>query len=124
MTTNEPIILAEASGYTLLEPSIVQPDSPASGPTDLQTYLQGAYVTMFIVVIASAIVVLVWFGITYMLTDIASAKGEAKARLKKVGWGLAIALLASLVLNLINPDLATCLKINIFSSESEAPCPL
>lgn len=125
MATNEPVILAEASGYTLLEPSIVQPVSPASGQvTDLKTYLQGAYVTMFIVIIASAIVILVYFGITYMLTDIVSKKSEAEARLKKVGWGLAIALLASLTLNLINPDLASCLKINIFSNEGESTCPL
>ncbi len=108
MQTNNSNLLAATAGYTLLEPSVVQPDpSKASGtPISLSLYLKGAYVTMFIVVIIGAILVMVYYGIGYMMSDVASFKGTAKSRLTKVFIGIGIAILSFILLNQINPDLA------------------
>lgn len=99
-------LLAQA-GYTLLEPSVIQPDpSTASNqPIGLGDYLKGAYVTLFVVVITVAIVSLVYYGLTYMLSDVSNLKGEAKNRINKVFIGLGIALISFILLNEINPDL-------------------
>lgn len=105
-------IVQNKAGYTLLEPSVIQPNpTEASGkPIRLVEYLNGVYVTMFIVTIIGAILVLVWYGIGYMTSDIPNIKFNAKARLFKVFIGIGIALLSFIVLQLINPDLV---KINI-----------
>ena len=107
ITNNQPQLLAEATGYTLLEPSVVQPNpTVASGaPTNLTQYLGGAYVTLFIVIIVGAVLVLVYFGIAYMFSDVSNFKADAKRRLTNVFIGLAIALLSVVLLNEINPDL-------------------
>lgn len=112
LTNNQPQLLAEATGYTLLEPSIVQPNpASASGtPTNISQYLNGAYITMFIIVIVGAVITLVYYGIGYMMSDVTSFKTDAKRRLWNVFIGIAIALLSFILLNEINPDL---LKIEL-----------
>lgn len=113
MLNNNQNLLAQA-GYTLLEPSVVQPGPTATDqPTTFQAYLQGAYVTMFIVVITTAIVTLVYYGLGYMMSDVSSFKGNAKNRITKVFIGLAIALGSFVLLNEINPDL---LKLDIIET--------
>lgn len=106
-TNTSPQLLAQATGYTLLEPSVIQPNpASASGtPTNLTQYLKGAYVTLFIVIIIGAVLVLVYFGIAYMFSDVSNFKADAKRRLTNVFIGLAIALLSVVLLNEINPDL-------------------
>lgn len=103
-------LLAEA-GYTLLEPSVIQPNPSTAKdtPINLSDYLKGAYVTLFAVVITAAIVSLVYYGLTYMLSDVSNLKGEAKSRMTKVFIGIGIALISFILLNEVNPDL---LKIN------------
>lgn len=100
-------LLAAADGYTLLEPSVAYPTTNTypEGTTNLTTYLQGAYITMFVVVIIAAIVTLVYFGLGYMLSDTYNFKSDAKQRMTKVFIGIGIALLSYILLKEINPDL-------------------
>jgi hypothetical protein len=112
MLINQPKNIAATAGYTLLEPSVIQPNpNSASGtPIGLTAYLNGIYVTFFILTIIGAIVILVWYGIEYMTSDIPGFKGNAKGRITKVFIGIGIALLSYIILQLINPDL---IKINL-----------
>ena len=118
MVTNaqNPILAAATTptnGYVLLEPSVLDPGNltPTGGtPVTLSDYAQGAYVILFIAVIISAIVMLMYYGIAYMLSDVASFKATAQKRLLNILWGLGIALLSWLILKQINPDL---LSINL-----------
>lgn len=101
-------LIAQA-GYTLLEPSVIRPnpnpEEAKDTPISLADYLQGAYVALFVVVIVAAIVSLVYYGFTYMLSDVSNLKGEAKSRMTKVFIGLGIALISFVLLNEVNPDL-------------------
>lgn len=104
MLTNNNKVLA--ANYNLLESSVAQTSaSNQTSGTNLQSYLQGVYVTLFVVVITSAIVYLVLFGIQYMSSTSFGVKKSAKDRLWMIVFGLAIALLSFIFLKLINPDL-------------------
>lgn len=93
-------------GYILLEPSVlVGVEISDNSPTNLSTYLKGAYQTFFVIVFSSAIILIVWAGFEYMVTDVVTTKGNAKKRIQDALWGLAIAGLSYLVLYIINPDL-------------------
>ena len=96
----------EPTGYVLLEPSALTGVGVSSStPTDLMTYLKGAYQTLFVVIFSAAIIMVVWAGFEYMLTDVVTTKGNAKKRLENAVWGLVIIGLSYLVLYIINPDL-------------------
>ncbi|OJI08645.1 MAG: hypothetical protein COV08_03680 [Candidatus Vogelbacteria bacterium CG10_big_fil_rev_8_21_14_0_10_49_38] len=92
-----------ANEYVLLEPSIVP--AAQKGEVNLVSYLQGAYVTLFVVIIASAVLSLVYFGFNYMISDIPNNKADALKRFQGVIWGLVIALTTVMILELINPNL-------------------
>lgn len=96
----------ERTKYVLLEPSaLVGVDIDSTGEIDLMTYLKGAYQTLFVVVFSAAIIMLVWAGFEYVLTDVISTKSRAKQRVKDAFFGLAIITLSYLVLYIINQDL-------------------
>ena len=97
------------SGYVLLEPSITEPSGiEASGtPISLSDYISSVYVVFFVIVIISAIITLVYFGFAYMTSDIISLKSNAKKRITSVLIGLGILLFSWILLNQINPDLAS-----------------
>jgi len=108
--SNQTLLAQSASpGYVLLEPSIV-PGEEAGQAMNLEGYLQGAYVTLFVLIIASAVLSLVYYGFTYMTSDIPKNKASARERLDGIVLGLVIALSTVLILNEINPEL---LKFNL-----------
>lgn len=121
---NNPILAASgdsAGSYVLLEPSILAPSElnpQSAGPTTFTDYIQGVYVVFFIVVMVSAIIMLVYYGTTYMFSVKTDYKAAAKKRLMNIFWGLLIAFLSWLVLNQINPSLAKNLNLNIFSNKT------
>lgn len=102
-----------AAGYNLLEPSVVQRDYVGTGENNvtLSEYITGIYTTFFAITIAAAVVTLVYYGLTYMISDISKTKANASARLKGVIIGIVIAMLSYLILDVINPDLASLLKL-------------
>ncbi|MFA5736675.1 MAG: hypothetical protein WC893_00720 [Candidatus Paceibacterota bacterium] len=94
------------TGYILLEPSALTGIGEiAKEPIKLTTYLKGAYQTFFVIVFSAAVIMIVWAGFEYMMTDVISSKSKAKKRLKDAFWGLAIAGFSYLILYIINPDL-------------------
>lgn len=96
------------SGYVLLEPTaLTGTQVSSSSPIDLMTYLKGAYQTFFVVVFSAAIIMIVWAGFEYILTDVVTTKGRAKGRIKNAFFGLAIITLSYLVLYIINQDLVS-----------------
>jgi hypothetical protein len=113
-------ILAQATeptkGYVLLEQSVTVPAgiNKASGtPTTLTEYIQSAYVILFIAVMLAAVIALIVYGAQYMFSNVYSLKINAKERIMKVAWGVGIALVSWLMLDQINPDLASKLLVNI-----------
>ncbi|MFA6476341.1 MAG: hypothetical protein WCV68_02885 [Candidatus Paceibacterota bacterium] len=120
MPSNQNPILAQAAdpakGYVLLEQSVTVPAgiNKASGtPTTLTEYIQSVYVILFIAVMLAAVIALVIYGAQYMFSNVYSLKINAKERIIKVAWGVGIALVSWLILDQINPDLATKLLVNI-----------
>ncbi len=120
---NNPILAQTTGGsagsYVLLEPSILAPSELNPQNTNqvvtFTDYIQGLYVIFFIAVMVSAIIMLVYYGTTYMFSVKTDYKAAAKKRLTNILWGVFIAFISWLVLNQINPDLANNLKLNIFS---------
>lgn len=109
----------EAGGYTLLEPSILEPGNITPNinkKVTLTEYANGVYIVLFIAIIVSAIIMLIYYGAAYMTSDIAKFKNDAQKRITNIFWGLAIALLSWLILNQINPDLASNLSFNFFKN--------
>ena len=103
-------------GYVLLEQSVTVPAgiNKASGtPTTLTEYIQSAYVILFIAVMLAAVIALVIYGAQYMFSNVYALKINAKERIMKVAWGVGIALVSWLILDQINPDLASKLLVNI-----------
>lgn len=91
--------------YVLLEPTALTGVETSGGQVDLVTYLKGAYQTFFVVVFSAAIIMIVWSGFEYILTDVIGTKIKAKERLKSAFFGLGIVALSYLVLYIINQDL-------------------
>jgi len=118
---NNPILAqgGNTANYVLLEPSILEPGElnprNADKPVTFTDYVQGLYVIFFIAVMVSAVIMLVYYGTTYMFSVKTDYKTAAKKRLMNILWGIFIAFLSWLILNQINPDLASGLKLNIFS---------
>lgn len=95
---------AETS-YELLQPL---PLNGSGGTVTSITFNQ--YVTygyQFLVVLAGvcAVVMIVWGGFDYILTDAVSGKGEGKKKIRQALIGLLFALSSYAILNTINPNL-------------------
>ena len=107
------VLVLGASGYQLLEPSIViDKPYPTNDPGSygLQQYLTTAYLMLFVVVVAASIFYLILGGLEYILSDIPGTKMGGVKKLQNALLGLGIALLSVLLLKLINPKL---LEFNI-----------
>lgn len=90
--------------YTPLEP-FNNFDARQNGYASLPYYLS----TIFKIVISfgalSAVVMLVWGGITYIVSDAVDMKSKAKKRIQAALLGLALLASSYLILNTINPNL-------------------
>lgn len=101
--------------YTPLEP-FTDCDAGAGGYASFPYYLSTIFKILISFGTLSAVVMLVWGGITYIVSDAVDMKGNAKKRIQAALLGLALLAGSYLILNTINPDL---LKFNLnFSSLS------
>jgi hypothetical protein len=75
------------------------------GPDSMSSYLNNVFTYALIIVSTVAVFALMYYGITYLTTDIVNKKAEGKDGLIKVLSGLLFIFTAWLVLNSINPDL-------------------
>ena len=69
------------------------------------SYIQNLYVVAFSIGAVIAVVVGVWSGVSYMLSESVTNKSNALGRIKNVGWGFALLLCSYTILDLINPQL-------------------
>ncbi|MDO8483092.1 MAG: hypothetical protein Q7S86_04730 [bacterium] len=93
-----------AQGYVPLAP-IEGTFNPATGKTDLSTYLTGIFKVGVAGAGALAFLMIVWGGFTYLSTDVITGKEEGKARIERAVGGLILALTSYIILNTINPKL-------------------
>src|SRR3989338_4635362 len=93
-----------AQGYVPLAP-IEETFNPATGKTDLPTYLTGIFKVGVAGAGALAFLMIVWGGFTYLSTDVITGKEEGKARIERAVGGLILALTSYIILNTINPKL-------------------
>lgn len=91
------------------------PLEPIPGYEEYQTgqnfglFLQGAFTLALAAGAIFAVGALVYSGISYMVSEVANTKEDAKRRIRAAVFGLLILLGSWLILNTINPDL---LKFN------------
>lgn len=94
----------DASDYTPLAP-IEGTFNPATGKTNLSTYLTGIFKVGVAGAGVLAFLMIVWGGFTYLSTDVITGKEEGKARIERAVGGLILALTSYIILNTINPKL-------------------
>jgi hypothetical protein len=112
---------SSSSGYTLLEKV---PGTSGLG-SDLPGYLVALYKVALVLVVLSAVLMVSIGGFMYLTSaGNTSSIGTAKAVITDALVGLVIALVAWLILNVINPDLTTVtidtLSVNVSTSTSSA----
>lgn len=82
---------------------------PSSGKeidtTSFSTYMQAIYRIGIGACFALGVIMFVWAGIEYIITESIYGKSDAKNRITSALTGLAIALVSYLMLQTINPDL-------------------
>jgi len=69
------------------------------------SYIQNLYVIAFSIGAVIAVVVGVWSGVSYMLSESVTNKSNSLGRIKNVGWGFALLLCSYTILDIINPQL-------------------
>ena len=69
------------------------------------SYIQNLYVIAFSIGTVIAVVVGVWSGVSYMLSESVTNKSNSLGRIKNVGWGFALLLCSYTILDIINPQL-------------------
>ncbi len=86
-----------------LNPDSINPST--SGLPDMPTFLGDLFPTLVKVIAAVAVLTIAYWGIRYMLSNVAGTKGVSKDRIWSTLLGLLLALSAYLILNVINPDI-------------------
>jgi hypothetical protein len=89
--------------YTPLEPLPGQP--PASGSLTFAQYANNIFTLSIVIGAMLAVAVLVFSGITYMVSEAIPQKDWGKRKLKQALWSLLILLGSYLILSTINPNL-------------------
>ncbi len=84
-------------------------------PNILQ-YLANIYTFAIAIAGGLAVIRIVYSGIKYMLTDIVTAKGEARKEIEAAVYGLLVAICSFVFLNTLNPNLV---KFNLFIPQSQ-----
>lgn len=96
--------------------------SNANLPDDkLKGFLQGLFQVLIIIAGILAVIMIVLGAITYLSSDAFSDKSEGKDMMLNAVFGLILALAAWIIINTINPDLASNLSITIPRATIDAP---
>lgn len=105
------IILLEARLVSAVE---FIPDNSAIDPgsdlPSISTFLGTLFPTLVKVIAAIAVLTIAYWGIMYMLSNVAGIKAMGKDRIWNTLLGLLLALSAWLILNIINPDIVGSLN--------------
>jgi hypothetical protein len=107
--TTDPGSNSDAGNYQPLSP-IVVPGVPGGPATQIDTnslpqYLKAIYKIGIGICFVLGVVMFIWAGMEYILTESVASKSDAKGRVQAALTGLAIALISYLLLYTINPDL-------------------
>jgi len=97
--------------YVPLEP-LPLPPGVQTGQANFSTLLSSLFTITITVGGLIAVGMLVWYGITYMLSEAVNMKASARRHIEGVFWGLMLLLGSWLILNTINPQL---LNLSIFA---------
>jgi hypothetical protein len=89
------------------------PGFPSNQPTNLGDFLRGFFRVLIVVAGILAFIMIVIGAITWASSDAISGKGEGKQMIQDAILGLVLALGAWVILNTINPNLASNLGITI-----------
>ncbi len=105
------LLLAPENSLAEYELIIDYPELPfenAGSPEEgLLSYLRYIYMGSISIVAATALIMLVYSGFVYMLSESVTSKESAIERIRSALSGLLLALMAFLILNTINPDLVS-----------------
>ena len=103
---------APITNYAKLEPDAFQGFNtvPTAATSTLAVFLSQAFTFGLAIAAALAVIMIVWGGVQYMLSESLFNKEDGKAKIKNAIWGLLLALVSWLILYTINPNL---LKFNI-----------
>ena len=95
--------------YTPLEPLpfTYGAQSKLGNPSDFPTLVNGFFKLILAFGVVFAVLVLVFYGISYMTSEIGGKKAQAKRRIQAALLGLLLLLGAYIILNKINPGLVT-----------------
>ena len=98
-------ISASATDYQLLEPLPLDGSGGNVSSISFNQYVSYGY--QFVIVLAgvAAVVMIVWGGFDYILTEAVTGKAEGKKKIRNALIGLLLALGSYAILNTINPNL-------------------
>jgi len=115
-------LAAEESGYKI---QVAIPGGPTAGTSvGLADYIQYIYIFGLSLIGITALGVLIYGGLLYMLSDTGGSKEDAKKYIWAAISGLILGLAAFLILNTINPDLTSLTPPKLDDlSELKAPVP-
>ena len=89
--------------YEALEPNAF--GGTAVVTTSLGGFLSQAFQFGLAIAAALAVVMIVWGGVEYMLSESFTKKDDGKKKIWDAIWGLGLALVSWLILYIINPDI-------------------
>lgn len=107
-----PIMIAYATDYVLLEPSLVDKNPGATSP-GLTTYLGWMYNSFFAIIAIASFVLIVWGGFEYVTSSIPGLKADGRAKINQALTGFGIALFAWLLLETISAGTFTNVNLNL-----------
>jgi hypothetical protein len=104
-------------GVSLIPDSLNPAISIARTTTSTAAFFSDLFPTLVKVIAAIAVLSIAYWGIQYMLSNVAGTKGVSKDRIWNSLIGLLLALSAFLILNIINPRIIE--SLNCFVSTSD-----
>ncbi len=104
-----------AEEYQALQP-VKMPGGGKLYDNNILQYLANIYTFAIAIAGGLAVIRIVYSGIKYMLTDIVTAKGEARKEIEAAVYGLLVAICSFVFLNTLNPNLV---KFNLFIPQSQ-----
>lgn len=87
-----------------------QPLDPSTGLTDLPTFIQNVFPLLVQIIAGVAVLTIAYWGLRYMLNNVAGIKGMGREKIWNALLGLLLALAAMLILNIINPNIIKSLE--------------
>lgn len=93
------------------------PISPTTELSSVPEFVGSVFPTLVAIIAAAAVLAIAFWGVRYMLSNVAGIKGVSKNRIWDALFGLLIALSAYLILKTINPDILNSLNNLVSNSK-------